>query len=151
MSIIRLAALTVAIGAVTAATFGQEAITPRKAVEMAADAAPAAVPGKFVLTVRATGRIDGDIFLNSEADYRDQRNLTIDIPPLVSAMILKKVGALPDAYYHGKKIAVTGEARRVKIVFTCNGMPTAKYYYQTHVALTDADLIEVLPEEPPAP
>lgn len=148
MSILRLAALTVAAFAVATSAFGQETITPRRAIEMAADAAPATVPGRFVLTVRATGRIDDNIFLNSENDYRDQRNLTIVIPPLVSAAIQKKVGALPDAYFSGKTIAVTGEAARVKIVFTSNGMPTEKYYYQTHVVLTDADHIEVLPEKP---
>ncbi len=147
MSIFRLAALTIAICAMTASAFGQETIAPRKAIEMAADAAPAAVPGKFVLTVRATGREDDLIFLNSEADYRDQRNLTIDIPPLVSAMIVKKFGAPPDVYFAGKKITVTGEARRVKIVFTCHGLPTGKYYYQTHVELTDADYIEIVPAE----
>ncbi|GAA0574578.1 hypothetical protein [Rhizomicrobium electricum] len=148
MSIFRFAALTVALCAATVGAFGQETITPRRAIEMAADAAPAGVAGKFVMTVRATGREDSNIFLNSENDYRDQRNLTVVVPPLVSAMLLKKFGALPDVYFTGKTIAVTGEAKRVKIVFTCNGMPTAKYYYQTHVVLTDDDHIEVVP--PPA-
>lgn len=147
MSRLRLAALTVAICAVTASAFGQEAITPRKAIEMAADAAPATAPGKFVMTVHATGRVDDRILLNSETDYRDQRNLTIVIPPLVSAMIVKKFGAAPDVYFSGKKITVIGEARRVKIVFTCNDKPTEKYYYQTHVELIDADYIEVIPVE----
>lgn len=147
MSKLRLAALAVAICAVTISAFGQEVITPRQAIEMAADAAPATVPGKFVLTVRATGREDDRIFLNSETDYRDQRNLTIVIPPLVSAMIVKKFGTPPDVYFAGKKITVTGEARRVKIVFTCSGLPTEKYYYQTHVELTDADDIEIVPVE----
>jgi hypothetical protein len=147
MSIFRFAALTVVLCAATAGAFGQEAITPRKAIEMAADAAPATAPGKFVMTVRATGRVDDRILLNSETDYRDQRNLTIVIPALVSAMIIKKFGAPPDVYFSGKKITVVGEARRVKIVFTCNDQPTEKYYYQTHVELTDADRIEIVPAD----
>ena len=53
-----------------------QAITPAEAIRRAAEAAPRGVEGRFTFTVKATGRAEGNrLFLNSEADYRDQRNI----------------------------------------------------------------------------
>ena len=141
------------IGLVLLATFAacttasaQDAITPRHAVEMAADAAPAGVDGKFEMQVRSTGAQDGIIYLDSEVDYRDQRNLAIDIPPAVATALEAKYGSAPLLFFRGKHIAVTGQAKRVTIRFSCKDVQTDKYYYQTHVELHDASQIEILPE-----
>jgi len=40
-------------------------------------------------------------------------------------------------------IATSGTARRERIDFTANGAPTGKYYYQTHVRVSDAAQIVV--------
>lgn len=122
----------------------EDTITPQQAIERAADAAPAGVKGVFVMDVRGTGRQDGNLYLNSQVDYRDQRNLTIAIAPDIAAALQTKFGDAPDTFLVGKRIAVTGEAKRVTIWFLWNGVPTEKYYYQTHVALTAADQLQIL-------
>jgi hypothetical protein len=95
------------------------------------------------MTVRATGRADGNrLYLNSEFDYRDQRNLSISIAPDVARSVLSKSGAGNDEELRGRKIVVEGRAERVRINFTAYGRSTRKYYYQTHVRVDTADQIE---------
>ena len=122
----------------------QDIFTPRDAIVRAADEAPWSVRGIFVMPVRATGTEPGFVYLNSEDDYRDQRNLTIVIPARVAAALQEKYGEAPETFFKGKRVAVTGAAKRIKIVFTWEGHRTKKYYYQTHVLLTEADKLQVL-------
>lgn len=120
-------------------------ISPREAIVAAADAAPRGVPGIFAIHVAGTGRIDGRVFLNSEADYRDQRNLTIAIAPPAAQALAQRHGAAPDAFFRGRNIEVRGAARRERIDFTDDRhRPTGLYYYQTHVAVTDPDQIRIV-------
>jgi hypothetical protein len=120
------------------------AIAPFDAIQSAAAAAPQGVPGVFELRVRATGRQDGNIYLNSEADYRDQRSLTVAVQPSAFAVLEKQFGAAPDVSLNGKTIRVRGVARRVRIDFVDNGQPSGKYYFQTHVAVARGDQIEIV-------
>ncbi len=125
-------------------TNAQQLITPRQAIERAADAAPAAVDGVFDIQVRSTGDQDDHIYLNSEDDYRDQRNLTVDIPPATASVLQIQYGESPETFFKGKHLAVTGQAKRVKIWFFADGMKTDKYYYQTHVVVTDPSQLKIL-------
>ncbi|WGM32476.1 hypothetical protein [Brevundimonas sp. NIBR11] len=111
------------------------------AIFAAAEAAPDVVPGVYVIQIQGTGRRDGRLYLNSEADYRDQRNLTIAISPSAFAGLEARFGPAPETRLTGRRIAVTGSAMRVRIDFTGNGQPTGKYYFQTHVVVNDADQI----------
>ncbi|WP_445425409.1 MULTISPECIES: hypothetical protein [unclassified Alishewanella] len=86
-------------------------------IKAAADSAPAGVYGKYTLLIQSTGSQIGDdrIFLNTELDYRDQRNITI---------------------------ALSHDA--VKELNDHAGQPTGKYYYQTHIRVTQVSQIKVL-------
>jgi len=128
---------------VTVSAGAGEFITPRQAIEKAADAAPAGISGTFDMQVLATGDKDGEIYLNSENDYRDQRNLTVVIRPDVAAAFAAKYGESAETFFKGKHILVTGEAKRVTIWFLCDDKRTDKYYYQTHVVLTDAGQVQI--------
>jgi hypothetical protein len=110
-------------------------ITPEKAVIAAAKAAPDGVPGIFKMTVRAVGHENGRVFLNSELDYRDQRNLTIAMDEDVEKALEAKIGAISEQAFVGRRISVRGVAQRVRIDFTAGGRPPGKYYYQTHVVV----------------
>lgn len=66
---------------VEAPTASTDALTPEQAIHRAAEAAPSGVPGIYAMRVQATGRRGDRIFLNSELDYRDQRNLSIALLP----------------------------------------------------------------------
>lgn len=122
-------------------------VQPVQAVQLAAEAAPGTVPGRFALRVQATGTQDGFTYLNSELDYRDQRNLTIAVAPSAARQLERQFGSHPLVALKGKRILVDGAAARTKIVFFDDGKPTDKYYYQTHVRVTDPRQITVQPED----
>ena len=103
---------------------------------LAADAAPSGIPGTFEMDVVATGAQNGMGFLNSQSDYRDQRNLTVAISPRLRTAMTEMLGEDPILFYKGKRIVVRGQARRVTVFFFGkDGERTNKYYYQTHVQL----------------
>lgn len=113
-------------------------VLPAQAVQLAAPAAPRGVPGVFAILVQGTGTQHNHEYLNSEPDYRDQRNLTIEITPAAARQLQARFGAPPIVALKGKRILVTGVAYRTTIFFFANGKRTDKYYYQTHVRVTDA-------------
>ena len=118
-------------------------IDPSHAVQLAAASTRHGVTGVFAMTVKATGKIDR-IYLNSELDYRDQRNLSIAIEPEAAKALALALGAPPEFALKGKQILVAGTARRVKIGFLADGVFTDSYYYQTHVAVTNPLQIQIL-------
>ncbi len=121
-----------------------EDINIRDVIELAAASAPAGIHGKLEMDVLAVGRLAKNIYLNSETDYRDQRNISIVIPIQLAHSFKSEYGVFPDEYLKFKKIAVTGEAKRVKISFYSNGVKTDKYYYQTQLRVSSLDQIEIL-------
>ena len=122
---------------------GQAWIDPSSAVQLAAAAPRDGVTGVFALTVRAVGRDGHGVYLNSEADYHDQRNLTVALAPSVAVQLEERLGGTLEQRLRGRAIQVSGTARRTKIVFLADGKPTGKYYYQTHVRVTDAARIQL--------
>jgi hypothetical protein len=101
--------------------------------------------GTFRLQVRGAGRRDGQLYLNSEADYRDQRCLTVAIPDPITAELARVLGGDPAVILKDRTIRVSGVARKVKIIFVeKDGAPSDSYYFQTHVDVTNASQIEVL-------
>jgi hypothetical protein len=131
----------------------QKPMTPRQVVERAADVAAETPPegvapgvnGLFDLQVRMIDSHDGRILLNSERDYRDQRDLTVVIPSDVAKSLRAKYGASPETFFQGRHIEITGLARRITIRFFDDvGRPTGKYYFQTHVQISDPAQIRLL-------
>lgn len=118
-------------------------IDPSQAVQLAAASPRLGVTGVFAMTVKATGKTDR-VHLNSELDYRDQRNLSIAVEPEAAKVFSAQLGAPAEVALKGARILVTGTAKRTRIVFFADGKPTDKYYYQTHVRVTNASQIEVL-------
>ena len=116
-------------------------LNPVEAISYANYLAPrAAVAAEFELTVKAVGNSRGRYFLNSETDYRDRNCLTVALSPEAARALAGSadVAAL-EKLLKGKRIAVEGLARRVRIDFTDDaGKPTGKYYYQVHVVVMDA-------------
>ncbi|MEG3169870.1 hypothetical protein U1737_16890 [Sphingomonas sp. LB3N6] len=134
MRIVALAVLAALAGCATP-QISRDAVVPMVAIERAAALAPGAYPGVFVMTVRASGRQGSSLYLNSESDYRDPRNLSLEVRPIAQAQLESRLGTPVDTALQGRTIHVDGEARRVRINFTYDGRPTGKYYYQTHVVI----------------
>jgi hypothetical protein len=120
-------------------------IDPAMAVQLAAAAGPGrGVEGVFALQVRATGEDAGRLFLGSQADYRDPRNLSVALDPQVLPALAERLQANPAVALMGKPILVRGTARLVRIDFTkADGSASGKYYYQTHVRVSDAAQIQL--------
>jgi hypothetical protein len=119
-------------------------IIPAQAVLAAAEAAPAGIRGVFLVRVQATGREGERVYLNSELDYRDQRNMTVNIEPIAARPLARLHGAPADIFFRGRVIEVDGVARRVRIDFVDKGGPTGKYYYQTHVFVSNPAQIRIV-------
>lgn len=102
--------------------------------------------GQFAFIVRGWGRDGGRIFLNSQADYRDAGTLTVALSgPAADALAGQTGGSLDQLV--GRTIVATGVARRVRINLTYNGRATEYFYFQTHVPVSRANDLRVVPGE----
>jgi hypothetical protein len=111
------------------------------AIEMAAAAAPASVPVIIEFTVKGTGWQRGSLYLNSEADYRDQRSVTIALLPGALEALRLRLGEDLKTALEGRRLVVAGRAERVTVWFFENDRRTDKYYYQTHVRVSNAEQV----------
>ncbi|MGB3727416.1 MAG: hypothetical protein WA981_16820 [Glaciecola sp.] len=110
----------------------------------AANAAPSKVYGKFLFKIQATGEQREIVYLNTELDYRDQRNITIALHPKILPQLEAKYGDSPTEVFIGKSIYVKGYAQRVRIGLFSEGRATGKYYFQTHIPISDISKIEIV-------
>ncbi|HET6432922.1 hypothetical protein [Dyella sp.] len=118
-------------------------IDPSQAVQLASAAAPRGVSGVFAMTVQDADR-PGPLYLNSERDYRDPRCLTVVVLPQAASALAARLHGEPERVLRGRRILVAGSARRVRIDFVVDGRRSGKYYYQTHVVVTDVAQIQPL-------
>ena len=127
----------------------EAATSPRDAIWTAAQAEGRPVTGCFELTVQAIGDDRDGVYLNSERDYRDPRNVTIRLSRGAARDLRDAIGGatLGDALV-GRTLVVRGSVVRQRILFTGDGRPTGKYYYQTHVRVGDVRQI-ARPAPPP--
>ncbi len=119
-------------------------ISPAEAIAQAAAAAPGVVSGTFAMKVSATGRDQTQLFLNSETDYRDPRNVSVALTPRAAGHLRERLGANPLVALKEKNILVRGAAVRVRIDWYAQGVKTGRFYYQTQIPVLDGDQITVL-------
>jgi len=112
-------------------------------IELAEEKAPEGVEGPFTMDILSTGR-HGDIFLNSQLDYRDRRNLTVTINEETAKRLSEVYGSPPEVYFLNKKVKIDGSAYRAKIWFYVNDKPTEEYSFQTRIYVTSPDQIKVI-------
>ena len=106
------------------------AVLPR-----AASAEGGAVPAVVEFRVGAVGRRPDAVYINSERDYRDPRNLSVVLEPMAARQLERGYG--PAESWRGKRVTVRGDVRRVRILFAENGKATGFYYFQFHLSVTD--------------
>lgn len=103
------------------------------------------LPGQFAFIVKGSSR-DGDrVFLNSAVDYRDPGTLTVVLPASVADGLARSTSAPMERDLLGRTIVVNGVARRVPIAILRDGTRTGQTYEQTHVVITDASQIHIVP------
>ncbi|CAM5190066.1 hypothetical protein [Alishewanella longhuensis] len=114
-------------------------------IRNAAESAPKGVKGEYLLSIKATGKQGPVVFLNTELDYRDQRNVTVALHPNVIPQLKSQYGVTPEAFFTGKTILVKGHAQRVRIDFLDDTQkPSGKYYFQTHIRISNIAQIEII-------
>ena len=113
-------------------------------IEKAKRKHPEEVRGTFQIPIKATGIQGGVIYLNSDLDYRDPKSIAVALQASTIESFTKAYGSSPDLYLLNKTIEVLGEAKRVKIYIFQNGKKTKRYYYQTHINVTNIDKVKVL-------
>ena len=120
----------------------------REAVMAAADNAPGGYLGRVAFSVRAVGWDAGRLFLNSEEDYRDPRNLSVVVSPHIAKEVLTLLGGNEDSALQRKAVIVTGQFRRTRIEFLERERPTGKYYFQTHLTLDNLKQMQIVDLKP---
>lgn len=113
-------------------------------IQQASESAPKGIKGTFQLFIKATGIKRNIVYLNTELDYRDRRNITIALHPKLVNAFIAKYGVSPEEYFINKNIQVKGEAKQVKIWLISDGRRTDKYYYQIHIRVISIDQLSVL-------
>jgi hypothetical protein len=112
-------------------------------IAAAAEASPDKVSGVFQLKIQAAGSDRKRIFLNTELDYRDPRNITLVLNPSVIPSLENKYGSDLESVIIGKTLKVSGQAQMVRINFTSQGRRTNKYYYQTHIHIDNLAQLKI--------
>lgn len=115
-----------------------------KLIEKAKRRYPEGVRGTFQISIKASGNHGGVIFLNSDVDYRDPKNITVVLEPSTIESFSKIYNASPDSYFINKTIEVKGKVERIKIYRYTKARRTGEYYFQTHIKVTSIDQISVL-------
>lgn len=116
-------------------------------IRKAAASAPEGVKGDYVLSIKAAGKQGPVVYLNTELDYRDQRNVTVALHPNVVRQLEAQHGVTAEEFFIGKQIRVNGDAQRVRIDFiNAQRKPSDKYYFQTHIRISNSTQIEVVNE-----
>lgn len=132
-------------GCASQSPFPETANRPQQVISMAAEAAPQAVLATVAMQVQAVGNQQGITYLNSESDYRDQRNISIAISPAALIKVEAIFGGELTKVATGKRILVSGSAKRVTIwFFDSNGKRSDKYYYQTQIFVSDPAQIQII-------
>ncbi|WMJ69882.1 hypothetical protein [Stenotrophomonas sp. 24(2023)] len=120
------------------------AISTTEAVRAAQDDPRRGITGTFAVTVQAVGQGDGHIYLNSERDYRHPLNVTVVLDAALRPEVLAAFGQPPELLYN-HRLLVRGTARRVRIDFVNDGVPSGKYYYQTQIQVSRIGQLQPAP------
>ena len=87
--------------------------------------------------------VGSTLYLHSQMDGRDPRNLTVVIEPEAVAGLRDKFGDSPQVVLKGRDIWVKGTAQRVQTETTDFLKPTGTTNYQTQIKVTDPDQISI--------
>lgn len=109
-------------------------LTAWDAITLSEQAAPDTVPGLFSLQIKNAAKVGSMVYLNTEYDYRDRRNVSVVLTPAALKQFATQYpDQQPELYFSGRSIVVNGVASRQTIWFYADGKKTEKYYFQTHI------------------
>ena len=95
------------------------------------------------MTVESAAKVGSTLYLNSEDDYRDRKNLSIAVDMDIYDDLRRDIGGDPEVILDGKRIRVAGVAKATPIKRR-NRSDDQVSYYQTRIYVYDPRQIEVL-------
>jgi len=119
--------------------------SPKEAIESASKENPGVV-GTYKFEVKSANVVKGILFLNSEPNYRDPKCLTVRCDETATRMLTCRFGGSPASFLKGKCILATGRPVRVPIAIVENGEPTNLGYYQTHIRISNPEMLSLCPQ-----
>lgn len=102
--------------------------------------------GTYKFEVKSAKVVKGVLFLNSEPNYRDPKCLTVRCDETATRMLAMKFAASPALYLRAKWVLATGRPVRVPIALVENGEPTNLGYYQTHIRISNPEMLSLCPQ-----
>ncbi|MEZ0243230.1 MAG: hypothetical protein ACAH11_07635 [Sphingomonas sp.] len=135
----RVAILTAALAFASPVIAQTVAMSPAQAIAAAAASPNGEVQATVEFTVASTGESGFNVYLNSDADYRNPANFTAELHSEATNAMRAKFGGHPVDTMKGKRVRVTGVVRRVPIPKRDGGT-----YYQTRIEIDSPSQIEIL-------
>ena len=83
---------------------GEGTIANMNLIALSEQSAPQGVSGTFQFYIKTAGSQYGDVFLNTEADYRDRRAITISIDSKVAAKLTENTDNQPTHFLEVKQL-----------------------------------------------
>ena len=115
------------------------AMSPAQAIAAAAESPKGEVQGTVEFVIASTGESGFNVYLNSEADYRNPANFTAELHSETTNAMTARFGGHPVDTMKGRRIRVKGVVRRVAIPKRDGGS-----YYQTRIEIDSPSQIEIL-------
>lgn len=116
-------------------------LTPLQAIKLTSESESNTASGSFEFKVKSVDQYQRMMFLNSESDSKDQRNITVAIRPNAISQLAEINDGEAGEWFMNKKIRVIGEAQRQKIWVLHRNLNTGQYYYQTKIYVKSAEQI----------
>jgi hypothetical protein len=126
--------------------FPTTVFSPAQAITEAANTEGGA-KGVFEFKVASVGGNGGkgkSVYLNSEADYHDARNISVMVRPAAVTGLEQTLGGPLDKTLAGKKVSVIGTAHPVKTnIYDADHKKTGETFTQTRIILAKAEKLAV--------
>jgi hypothetical protein len=120
-----------------------QVLSPAQAVSQARAAAPKGVSGTFELPVASIELYSTSPRLHSEVDHENGKALSVHVSEDAHRQLVARLGAHYTKTLKGKRIRVTGTARRFYVA-SFNAGESNKGFEKTIIDLTDATKLTVL-------
>ncbi|RLV60918.1 hypothetical protein D5018_04560 [Parashewanella curva] len=121
----------------------KQAVNSDTSMALAEQHTPKSVNGTFKLPIKSTALVGERVYLNTQNDYRDRRNISVEITPMLVFELDESYGTPPEKYFLNKLLEVKGEVKKIKIYVISDGKVTKDYYFQTLIKINSLNQINV--------
>ena len=125
---------------IASGNIGSQVFSPAEAIELAKKER-LGVLGTYQFQVKGANVVNGVLFLNSEDNYRDPKNLTVRCDETATRMLTLRFSGSPAMFLKGKCIQAVGRPIRVPVALVVDGEVSNRGYYQTHIRISNPEML----------